>query len=43
MGDASGYNITLTAQERVPANFFEATTQAALADAGVNVVEVPTP
>ncbi len=41
MGDMSGYTITLTAQERVPANFLEATTQTALAAAGVNVVEAP--
>ncbi len=41
MGDMSGYTITLTAQERVPANFFEATTQAELANAGIAVVEAP--
>lgn len=38
MGDLSGYMLTLTAQERVPANFFEATDDAGLATAGVNVI-----
>lgn len=33
MGDLSGYTLTLTAQEQVPANFLDAT----LASAGVNV------
>jgi hypothetical protein len=33
MGDLSGYTLTLTAQEQVPANFLDAT----LADAGVVV------
>jgi len=41
MGDMSGYTITLTAQERVPANFFEATAESELAAAGVNVIEAP--
>jgi len=40
MGDASGYNITLTAQERVPANFFEATDDAGLVTAGL-VIQAP--
>ena len=30
MGDMSGYNITLTANERIPANFLNCTTEAAL-------------
>jgi len=38
--DASGYNITLTAQERVPANFFEATDDAGLVTAGL-VIQAP--
>jgi len=38
MGDLSGYTLTLTAQERIPANFFEATDDAGLATAGVAVV-----
>lgn len=41
MGDMSGYTITLTAQERIPANFFEATDEAGLAAAGVNVIPAP--
>lgn len=35
MGDMSGYTITLTAQERIPANFFEATDEAGLVTAGL--------
>jgi hypothetical protein len=38
MGDLSGYTLTLTAQERIPANFFEATDDAGLATAGINVI-----
>jgi len=38
MGDMSGYTLTLTAMEKVPANFMNATTEAQLADAGLNVV-----
>jgi hypothetical protein len=38
MGDLSGYTLTLTAMEKVPANFMNATTEAALATAGLNVV-----
>jgi hypothetical protein len=30
MGDMSGYNITLTANERIPANFLNCTTEAEL-------------
>ena len=30
MGDMSGYNITLTANERIPANFLNCTTEATL-------------
>ncbi len=40
MGDMSGYTITLTAQERVPANFFEATDDAGLVTAGL-VIQAP--
>ncbi len=35
MGDMSGYTITLTAQERIPANFFEATDEDGLVTAGL--------
>ena len=38
MGDLSGYTLTLTAQERVPANFFEAVDEAGLTTAGFTVV-----
>ena len=38
MGDMNGYTLTLTAQERSPANFMDATTELALAAAGVTVV-----
>lgn len=37
-GDLSGYNLTLTAQEKIPANFMEATDDAGLATAGLTVV-----
>lgn len=39
LGDMSGYTLTLTALERIPAPFFEATTEAALITAGVNIVD----
>ena len=38
MGDASGYNLTFSAMEKVPANFMNATDEAALAAAGIAVV-----
>lgn len=38
MGDTSGYTLTLTAQEKIPANFMEATDDAGLATAGLTVV-----
>jgi hypothetical protein len=38
MGDMSGYTLTLTAQERIPSNFLEATTEAGLAAAGITTI-----
>lgn len=38
MGDLSGYTLTFTANEKLPANFLEATSEADLAAAGLNVV-----
>jgi len=38
-GDLSGYTLTLSGMERVPANFFEATTEAGLGTAGITIVE----
>ena len=38
MGDLSGYTLTLTGTERVPANFVNVSDEAGLAAAGVNVV-----
>lgn len=38
MGDKSGYSITLVAQEKIAANFMEATDDAGLATAGLTVV-----
>lgn len=38
MGDLSGYTLTLTAMEKIPANFMEATDDAGLATAGLTVV-----
>lgn len=38
MGDLSGYTLTLTGMERVPANFLNVTNEAGLANAGLNVV-----
>jgi len=38
MGDLSGYTLTLTAMEKAPANFMNATTEALLSDAGLLVV-----
>jgi hypothetical protein len=39
LGDLSGYTLTLTAMERTPAYFFEATTEAGLGTAGITVIE----
>lgn len=38
MGDLSGYTLTLMAKEPLPANFFEATDEAGLVTAGINIV-----
>ena len=38
MTDLSGYNLTIVAREKQPANFFEATTEAALVTSGVIIV-----
>ena len=38
MGDLSGYTLTLTANEKLPANFLEATDEAGLATAGLLIV-----
>lgn len=38
MGDLSGYTLVLTAEEKLPANFMEATDDAGLATAGLTVV-----
>ena len=38
MGDMSGYTLTLTAQERIPSNFLEATTEAGLTAAGISTI-----
>ena len=38
IGDMSGYTLTLVAEEKIPANFMEATTDAGLATAGITVV-----
>ena len=38
MTDMSGYTLTLTAEEKIPANFMEATDEAGLATAGLTVV-----
>jgi len=38
MGDMSGYTLTLTAQERIPSNFLEATTEAGLTAAGITTI-----
>ena len=40
MGDMSGYTLTLTAQERIPSNFLEATTEAGLTAAGITTIVV---
>lgn len=39
MGDFSGYTLELTAMEPLPANFFEATTEAGLVTAGFIIVK----
>lgn len=39
MGDMSGYTLTLTAMERIPAPFFEATSEAGLGTAGITVID----
>lgn len=39
MGDANGYNLTFTAMERQPANFFEATSEAGLVTAGFTILD----
>ncbi len=39
MGDLSGYTLTLSAMERVPANFIDATDEAGLTTAGFTIVE----
>lgn len=39
MGDLSGYTLTLTGMEKMPANFFEATTEAGLAVAGITILD----
>ena len=39
MTDLNGYNLTIVAREKQPANLFEATTEAALAAAGVVIVD----
>lgn len=38
MGDLSGYTLTLSAMERVPANFIDATDEAGLTTAGFTIV-----
>ena len=38
MGDFNGYNLTLTAQEKAPANFIDSADEAGLADVGLLVV-----
>lgn len=38
MGDMSGYTLTLSAMEKIPANFMNATSEAGLATAGLLVV-----
>ena len=38
IGDMSGYTLTLVAEEKIPANFMEATDDAGLATAGLTVV-----
>lgn len=39
MGDLNGYTLTLTGMESAPAFFFEATTEAALVTAGVDITD----
>lgn len=39
MTDLSGYTLTIVAREKQPANFFEATTEAALVTSGVVIVD----
>jgi len=39
MGDMSGYTLTFTADEKIPFNFLDATTEADLATIGLTVVE----
>ena len=39
MTDLNGYTLTIVAREKQPANFFEATTEAALVTSGVVIID----